>query len=158
MAETMNERRDRIREEITSLISDRNGMLSQYCTLASSKEKGKHEIEDPELLQEFCENLIDYLARGQFELYQRISDGTERRQDIVRLANDIYPRIAQTTCIAVEFNDAYDACKDQLGNFDHYAERLSQLGEELAIRFELEDRLISSLLAPKKPFKQAVPA
>lgn len=155
-----NERRDRTRTELMSLMHDRNEMLSQYCLLAgsnSAKEQPDSESE-PGLLQEFCENLIDYLARGQFELYQRITDGQERRQDIVNLAGNIYPRIAETTSYAVDFNDEFDKSLQKPGSFDHYGERLSKLGEELAIRFELEDQLINSLLAPKPALQEAVSA
>lgn len=160
MSNSASERRDRTREELMSLVQDRNAMLSQYCMLAGV-DVGRGRSEDQqlnmesELLQEFCENLIDYLARGQFELYQRITDGQERRKDIVMLANDIYPRISETTNFAVDFNDAYDKSIKKLGSFDHYGERLSKLGEELAIRFELEDKLIHSLLAPKTSLQEA---
>jgi len=155
-----NERRDRTRTELMSLMHDRNQMLSQYCLLAGSNSEKEYSAaeSEPGLLQEFCENLIDYLARGQFELYQRITDGQERRQDIVNLAGSIYPRIAETTSYAVDFNDEFDKSLERLGSFDHYGERLSKLGEELAIRFELEDQLINSLLMPKAPLQEAVPA
>lgn len=148
-----NDRRDRTRHELMNLVHDRNEMLSQYCLLAGTGKATSTADQSKEaeavLLREFCENLIDYLARGQFELYQRISDGKERRQDIIELASKIYPRISETTNVAVDFNDEFDKCQQKLGSFDHYGERLSQLGEELAIRFELEDKLIHSLLAPK---------
>jgi len=159
---TVTERRDRTRNELINLMHDRNEMLSQYCLLAGSNtEKNANDqdsLNETELLQEFCENLIDYLARGQFELYQRITDGQERRHDIVNLAKTIYPRIAETTNYAVDFNDEFDKCEKKLGNFDHYGERLSKLGEELAIRFELEDQLINSLLTPKAPLKEVANA
>jgi len=159
MSET-SERRDRTRTELMSLMHDRNQMLSQYCLLAGSNSEKEHSNLEHEsgLLQEFCENLIDYLARGQFELYQRITDGEERRQDIITLAGSIYPRIAETTSYAVDFNDEFDKSQQNLGSFDHYGERLSKLGEELAIRFELEDQLINSLLTPKASLQEAVPA
>ncbi len=158
----LNERRDRTRNELISLMHDRNEMLSQYCLLAgSNSEKNTTDqdgLNEAELLQEFCENLIDYLARGQFELYQRITDGKERRQDIVSLAKTIYPRIAESTNYAVDFNDEFDKCEKSIGKFDQYGDRLSKLGEELAIRFELEDQLINSLLTPKAPLKEVANA
>lgn len=150
-----NERRDRTRHDLTHLVRDRNEMLSQYCMLAGidakrSRADEQEMIMESELLQEFCENLIDYLARGQFELYQRISDKEERRHDIVVLANEIYPQISDTTNLAVEFNDAYDRSIQETGEFKDYGQKLSNLGEGLATRFELEDKLINSILAPKE--------
>ncbi|MDH5423805.1 MAG: sigma D regulator [Gammaproteobacteria bacterium] len=158
-----NERRDRTRLELQNLIKDRTQVLSQYCLLAGTCSKAANDNiqetdNDKFLLQEFCENLIDYLARGHFELYQRINNGAERRQDIVELANKFYPRISATTDYAVDFNDAYDQSLTKIGSFDHYGERLSKLGEELAIRFELEDKLISSLLAASDDLPEALSA
>ena len=158
-----NERRDRTRIELKNLVSDRTEMLSQYCLLAgtgdNSNASNSHELDnDNILLQEFCENLIDYLAKGHFELYQRINDGEERRQDIINLAREFYPRIAETTNYAVDFNDEFDKSLQKPGSFDHYGERLSKLGEELAIRFELEDKLINSLLASKGDKRVALSA
>ena len=155
MSSMSNERRDRTRNELRNLVNDRTQMLSQYCLLAgtglSKHDSDNTDLEsDTALLQEFCENLIDYLARGHFELYQRINDGKERRQEIIDLAREVYPRISETTNCAVDFNDAFDQSIANPGSFDHYGERLSKLGEELAIRFELEDKLIHSLLAPKE--------
>lgn len=163
MSNINNERRDRTRIELMNLINDRNEMLSQYCSLATSDQfkKGveKQEVEnDSSLLQEFCENLIDYLAKGHFELYQRINDGEERRTDIINLANEYYPRISETTNYALGFNDAYDDSLTKLGSFDHYGDRLSKLGEELAIRFELEDKLINTLLSSKTNAEMALSA
>lgn len=148
---TTAERRDRTRIELKNLVNDRTEMLTQYCLLAGTGSNSDTvELDsDNSLLQEFCENLIDYLAKGHFELYQRINDGEERRQDIVNLATEFYPRISETTNYAVDFNDEFDKNLQKPGTFDHYGERLSKLGEELAIRFELEDKLISSLLASK---------
>jgi len=163
MSNMLNERRDRTREELISLVNDRNEMLSQYCMLAGSginatRFDKQEEENDNALLQEFCEKLIDYLARGQFELYQRINDDKERRQDIRNLARMYYPRISQTTNFAVDFNDAYDHSMQKTGSFDHYGERLSKLGEELAIRFELEDKIINTLLTPETIIEEALSA
>lgn len=162
MSNLASERRDRTRIELKNLVNDRTEMLSQYCLLAGTGEThdtASQELDsDNALLQEFCENLIDYLAKGHFELYQRINDGEERRQDIIDLAREFYPRIAETTNYAVDFNDEYDKSLKKPGTFDHYGERLSKLGEELAIRFELEDKLINSLLAKKGKKKEAISA
>ena len=147
-----NDRRARTRKEIKQLISERNEVLSLYCSLAGCNgeiSKSSDEI-DNESLQEFCQILIDYMATGHFELYRRISEGEERRQDIIKLAHSIYPRIEKTTQTAVMFNDMYDggnSYSDDLKN--KLPDYLSKLGEELATRIELEDKLINTLLAPK---------
>ncbi|VAW62255.1 hypothetical protein MNBD_GAMMA09-320 [hydrothermal vent metagenome] len=140
-----NDRRARTHKEIKQLINDRNEVLSLYCSLAGCEE---NKI-DTDTLQEFCQLLIDYIATGHFELYSRISEGKERRQEIVRLTNTIYPRIEKTTSLAVEFNDIYDCGNNFTDELKRkFPQKLSNLGEELATRIELEDRLINTLLSP----------
>jgi len=145
------DRRARTRKEIKQLISERNEVLALYCNLAGcdgSKITSANEI-DADRLQEFCQLLIDYIATGHFELYSRISEGKERRNEIIKLANTIYPRIERTTNLAVEFNDTYDSIDNVSAEIkDLLPQQLSQLGEELATRIELEDQLINTLLTP----------
>jgi len=146
-----NDRRSRTRKEIKQLIAERNEVLSLYCQLAGCDGSGTKPYDeiDLEILQEFCQVLIDYIATGHFELYNRISEGGERRIDMSKLANVIWPRIEKTTQTAVDFNDLYDGgsnypdtLKQQLPQY------LSKLGEDLATRIELEDQLINTLLSP----------
>ena len=146
-----NDRRSRTRKEIKQLIAERNEVLSMYCNLAGCDGTSVNTDEiEAEQIQEFCQLLIDYIAIGHFELYQRISEGAERRQEIVKLADTIYPRIERTTQVAVEFNDKYDSGNDlSTLSKEQLTEHLSRLGEELATRIELEDQLINTLLAAK---------
>ncbi len=144
------DRRSRTKREIKQLIHERNEVLALYCSLAGcdGSQIAADDI-DAENLQEFCQLLIDYIATGHFELYSRISEGKERRNEIITLANAIYPRIERTTALAVEFNDAYDGGNkftDELKS--QLPSQLSLLGEELATRIELEDQLINTLLTP----------
>jgi len=145
------DRRARTRKEIKQLITERNEVLALYVSLAGcdgEKITSADNI-DTDTLQEFCQLLIDYIATGHFELYSRISEGKERRNEIIKLANTIYPRIEKTTTLAVEFNDTYDSgSKFTVELKNKLPEQLSQLGEELATRIELEDKLINILLTP----------
>lgn len=145
------DRRARTRKEIKQLITERNEVLALYCSLAGCDGSNISSVEniDIESLQEFCQLLIDYIATGHFELYSRISEGKERRNEIIKLANTIYPRIEKTTALAVEFNDTYDSGNDFTAELKNkLPQQLSQLGEELATRIELEDKLINTLLTP----------
>ena len=149
----LNERRARTRKEIKQLITERNSVLSQYYNLVSSLDTSNEasDANEPilDLLQEFCQELVDYLATGHFEIYRRIEDGEERRDDIIKLAQSIFNGITSTTEVAIDFNDLYDA-KD--GNpkeaVKDLPSQLSKLGECLATRMELEDKFINSLLTP----------
>ncbi|MGD8582528.1 MAG: Rsd/AlgQ family anti-sigma factor [Gammaproteobacteria bacterium] len=143
------DRRARTRKEIKQLIAERNSVLSQFYNLASHADQNPENSDETlELLQEFCQDLVDYLATGHFEIYRRIEERQERRSDIVELADQVFNRIAETTAVAVAFNDLYDTSEnfnpEVLGQLP---EQLSKLGEELAIRIDLEDRFINTLLS-----------
>ena len=143
------DRRARTRKEIKQLIAERNNVLSQYYNLASHADQNPSDHEETlELLQEFCQDLVDYLATGHFEIYRRIEEREERRSDIMQLANQVFDRITETTAVAVAFNDLYDTSE----GFDpevlnQLPQQLSKLGEELAVRIDLEDRFINALLS-----------
>lgn len=143
------DRRARTRKEIKQLIAERNNVLSQYYNLASHADQNPQDNEETlELLQEFCQDLVDYLATGHFEIYRRIEEKQERRSEIRQLANQVFDRITETTAVAVAFNDLYDT--SEAFNPDVLQQlptQLSKLGEELAIRIDLEDRFINTLLS-----------
>ena len=100
-----------------------------------------------ESVNEFCQILIDYLSAGHFEIYDDIvRQCQEHGPDSKALADNIYPQISQTTEVLVAFNDKYsDLHSDQsLKDFDS---DLSEMGQVLEQRLELEDELIHTLYA-----------
>ncbi len=155
-----NERRARTRKEIKQLIEERNAVLTQYYNLAKYAEANKDTHNIPELLEEFCQEMVDYMAKGHFELYRGTEEGNERRDEIVQLANKIMQRINDTTQVAIAFNDRYDNTDDlKEENFEQLPQHLAKLGEELATRIDLEDQIINTLLAvSSKPTLTAVSA
>lgn len=144
------DRRARTRKEIKQLIAERNSVLSQYYNLASYAENNSLTDDHDtllEMLQEFCQDLVDYMATGHFELYRRIEDGDERRDDMTDLAEEIYGKITITTKVAIDFNDLYDASRDfDKSILNDLSKHLTILGENLATRIDLEDRFINTLL------------
>jgi regulator of sigma D len=104
-----------------------------------------HRTSARDMLQRFCQLLVDYIAACHFGIYERIASGKERRREIAQLAEDLYPRISETTALALDFNDKYDTI-DSYELTASFAPDLSSLGEELAARIELEDQLISRML------------
>lgn len=138
------ERRTGTRDMIDKLLVERKEMLALYWQVAGLEPSTAN---DPvtEHLQEFCEVLVDYIAFGHFEVYDRISRGDERREAVVKLAENIYPRILDATDVAVAFNDKYDE-SDHTLKLDELPSDLSKLGEAIAARIEYEDQLIAVLL------------
>ena len=145
--EDTQERRSTSNKLIQEMLTERNQLLSLLLQVsATGSEAGC--VKSVADLEEFNQVLVDYIAAGHFGLYERISEGNERRQAMLELAAEIYPRIEQTTEIALAFDEKYNPenNEDELHNFD---KDLSILGEELTTRIELEDKLINLLLKPK---------
>jgi len=138
------DRRSGTRSLIDKMLSERQKMLVLFERCAGV-EPYADERPDDELLQEFSQILVDYIASGHFGLYERISEGKERRRGIVKLAQELYPRIADTTQVVVEFNDVYERSNGEDIN-GKMMKMLSKLGEELAVRIDLEDQLITEML------------
>lgn len=145
----LRERRSTSRDVIKHLNVERVEMLAMYCHLAGINNFDNDNTQSSQaLLQEFCQILVDYIASGHFGLYERIVNGQERRHNVAKLAEKLYPRIAETTQVAVDFNDKYD-CEDYCDLSDDFESDLSYLGEQLATRIELEDQLIQAIMRPK---------
>lgn len=145
------DRRSRTQKEIKRLIAERNNVLSQYYNLANRldfHESNSNVLQ--EVLQEFCQDMIDYIATGHFEIYSRIEEGSERRHEIIDLSEQIFYKIIDTTQVAIKFNDRYDSANAFNKNIvKDFSRQLSELGENLATRIELEDRFINTLLSQK---------
>jgi regulator of sigma D len=145
MAENTEDRRDHTRALIRELLDERKELWALYCKLGGMQPFGPENGPDS-AVQEFCQVLVDYISLGHFAVYQRLTDGTERRQNVLDVADEIYPQIVAATDVAVEFNDKYESLSGD-GLREHLAEDLSRLGEVLAVRFELEDRLLEVMVA-----------
>ena len=147
---TMGEAREEDRrggtlEMVQKLLNERQEMLLMFCRVAGL-EPFKDSNPSVDVLQEFCQVLVDYSAFGHFEIYERIVAGRERRSQVVEVAREVYPRIAEATEVAVEFNDKYDA-SDHALDLQMLDRGLGKLGEEIAVRIEMEDRIIQALTA-----------
>ncbi len=142
------ERRAQSHQSIRELVAARTETLSLYQRLASMRPFGAAHSVQP-VLERFCEALVDYTAATHFQLYRRIEENTERRGPVLRLAGEIYPRVLETTGTIVEFNDRYDGAGTDR-DLDRLAQDLSRLGEALADRIDLEDRLIRALTQSRR--------
>jgi regulator of sigma D len=139
------DRRRGTRDMVRKLLDQRQQVLTMFCRVAGLQPFDEKQP-SVEILQEFCQMLVDYSAFSHFEIYERIVDGRERRRRVGEVAREVYPRIAEASEVAVEFNDKYDASDHSLDlhRLDH---DLGKLGEELAIRIEMEDLIIDALTA-----------
>ncbi|MEW5755972.1 MAG: Rsd/AlgQ family anti-sigma factor [Pseudomonadota bacterium] len=138
------ERRSQSHQLIDELISLRTEMLTLYGVLASNRPfEANSEILN--MVQEFCQSLVDYTADGHFSIYRFIAENKERRKSVLDVAQKVYPKIAETTDIILAFNDKYDSdehCQESLNALE---KDLSYLGEVLADRIEQEDQIVGAL-------------
>jgi regulator of sigma D len=138
------ERRSGSQDLVAKLVTERTEMLATFCRLAGIEPYNASDKSVQTLLQEFCQILVDYVAAGHFAVYERILEGKERRREVSDIAAEVYERIAQSTDMALDFNDKYD-CEDHCTALDSLSKDLSKLGEELALRIELEDKLLTAM-------------
>lgn len=138
------ERRNRSRDMIKAMVVARKDTLSLFMRLCDLRPDGSNTTAVFDLLQRFCQALIDYTARAHFQIYQHIEEKTERRIEVLEVAERIYPDIAELTQTIVDFNDKYD-CEPHADNLRQLTADLALLGSALKRRVELEDQLIKVL-------------
>ncbi|CAL1240270.1 Rsd/AlgQ family anti-sigma factor [Candidatus Methylocalor cossyra] len=145
MIENLAERRQNTTKIVRELLEERRQVWALYCDIGGIQPfTARQPLEGK--LQEFRQLLIDYISLGHFGLYQRITDGTERRRKVLEVAEQIYPRIAAATDVAVAFNDKYEMLAS-VASLAELSDDLSRLGEALAVRGELEDQLLSAMVS-----------
>ncbi|PCH86032.1 MAG: Rsd/AlgQ family anti-sigma factor [Piscirickettsiaceae bacterium] len=138
-------KREQTNHVINELLDERSQVWSLYCSAAGMEPlRPEKTIED--LVQEFCQLSVDYISLGHFGLYQRILDGNERRKAVVEVAEKIYPQIAKATEAVLNFNDKYQTLTPAM-ILNQLSGDLSDVGEQLATRIELEDQLIETMTA-----------
>ena len=141
--------RPRSRKLIEDMLQERQQMLVLLWEL-SKLNLNKPDESTRQTLEDFQEILVDYIAAAHFGLYQRIAEGNERRQAVLDIAREIYPRIARSTDIAVEFTEKYD--NPEAGtDTAKLPDDLSLLAEEVTSRIELEDQLILAMVGGDFP-------
>ncbi|MCW8887198.1 MAG: sigma D regulator [Motiliproteus sp.] len=98
-------------------------------------------------LRQFSQILVDYASSWHFGVYEHLlAEADEFNDGGIELAREMDPKIQQTTDTILNFNDRYSEIETlTLQDASHLGERMSELGEVLAERFELEDQLIESL-------------
>ena len=106
-------------------------------------ELGQENETREQTLESFCQILVDYASAGYFGVYdQLIKEGHAFHDDAgLEVAQTLFAVIDRTTEVILDFNDKYEAT-DDLATLD---QDVSLLAEQLAVRFEAEDRMIAVL-------------
>lgn len=137
------ERRAGTQRVIKELLNERQEMLVLFSKVAGLEPYANNRP-TVDQLKAFCQILVDYVATTHFGIYERIAEGQERRRQVVKVASDLYPRIRAITEQVVSFNDRYESVSGPLLP-DTLHDDLSDLGEHIAQRIELEDELLAAM-------------
>lgn len=145
------ERRSQSHRAIQKLVDHRTQMLSLYGELAAHRPYTGAENSEyiSNLVQRFCQALIDYTADAHFRLYRFVDNNKERRATVSDIAEKVYPQIEESTQMILDFNDKYDT-DDSDKDLTKLEADLSVLGEKLADRIEQEDMLVDVLSSGRK--------
>ncbi len=128
---------EKYKDAVSSLLRERGDVLVSYCEIISLdadewRDLGRH-------LQKLSQLLTDYSALGHFEVLEPLLESSES-PDALQLSQ----AIQDTTDYLLRFSDEYSPAS---GGGNHNVAELSSeletLGEKLAERFEMEDRVIS---------------
>lgn len=128
-------------------LTERQEMLILYCAIKGLKPYSPRETPVSIKIQAFCQVLVDYLSAGHFEVYEQLFKEAKEFSDeeALTLGRRLYPRIEELTEQAIAFNDKFDTAEHCLELMTELPRELSELGESLEERFQLEDQLIEKL-------------
>ncbi|WP_039054709.1 Rsd/AlgQ family anti-sigma factor [Enterobacter sp. Bisph1] len=123
-------------------LQARKQLLVSYYNLVGIKPgKGSYMQLNEKALDDFCHNLVEYLSAGHFNIYERIINDLEGSSPLFA-ATQLYPMLKANT---EEIMNYYDSSLENAIDDDNcleFQQALSDIGEALAARFTLEDKLI----------------
>jgi len=131
-------------EAAKSLLKSRNNALSLYKQVMSYQPFDENQLLR-EVLEDFCEQLVDYSGKVHFALLNNIEENFTDKPEVLAIANDISRLLVENTQKILDFQDAYNADVEKT-NIDQLSTKLSQVGEIIGNRITIEDKLIDEIL------------
>jgi regulator of sigma D len=124
---------------IEKWLLERQELISIYCALSATTTPTSFS----DKLTQFCEILVDYISAGHFEIFTELEDEARTCDSRgLHLVQALYPYLAQSTESAINFNELCTHLAGNAASSNLIRPMLSELGEALTNRFELEDQLI----------------
>ncbi|WP_329602143.1 sigma D regulator [Sansalvadorimonas verongulae] len=132
-----------VSELIDNWLNERQNMIVLYCSMTGVEPHSNDERPLQDKLRNFCQLLVDYVSAGHFEIYEQLEQEALEFGDKEALNNSgqLFASIQKNTGACLDFNDSCE----KVGCVVGLQNQLSQIGETLEERFELEDRLIEIL-------------
>jgi regulator of sigma D len=137
------EKKQQAYQLIAELQKERQEVWSLYCHMAELIPFSANRTVRKKLAR-FSEILIDYVSLGHFGVCEYLFAGADSLDPALSVVEKIELALSASTEVAVSFNDKYES--DAAIIPDELKQDLSALGESLAIRSELEDRLCDLML------------
>jgi regulator of sigma D len=137
------EKKQQAYQLIAELQKERQEVWSLYCNIAELIPFSANRTVRKKLAG-FSEILIDYVSLGHFGVCEYLFAGADSLDPALSVVEKIELALSASTEVAVSFNDKYES--DAAIIPDELKQDLSALGENLAIRSELEDRLCDLML------------
>lgn len=135
---------------INDMIKARKELVIQYMKILNvsvSRSSNKNDVCYPsyEDVTKFCDQLVDYMSHGHFDLFPKILELIENASGrSLSIAHRTLPRIEDTTEYLMKFTDKYAEDLNE-AKMATVQKDLSSIGKALEIRFKNEDRLIIAL-------------
>ncbi|QTF10352.1 sigma D regulator [Brenneria izadpanahii] len=142
-------------QSLTELVGGNNALIDQwlqarkqllityYHLIGIKPNKDTYTRLDEKALDDFHQNLVDYLSTGHFHAYERIL------QEAASLSEQKLSQSAKLDCALqdntqqiMDFYDRHLAASVDHDNCMAFQQALSNVGEALEERFTLEDRMI----------------
>lgn len=143
---TAQERWGGVHKLIDAWLNERQEVIILFCGISTLQPFSPKETPTSVKVQAFCQVLIDYCSAGHFEIYQQLLEEAKLYDDGgLELAKRALPVLEEMTQQCVDFNDKYDTAEHCLEKISDLSKDLSDLGETISERFELEDQLIEKL-------------
>ena len=134
----------RVEDLLETWLQERKQLLVMYCNYGNDGATGVNPRWAD--VKRFCQILVDYVSAGHFEIYdQLIREAEAANDESVSRAEQLYPKLHETTDIALELNDKYATEEHWENHHRDFQQDLSHLGEALSNRFEMEDQLIRDM-------------
>ncbi|MCX7110525.1 MAG: Rsd/AlgQ family anti-sigma factor [Proteobacteria bacterium] len=139
------ERRLQTHKLACELLDKRKQVWALHGQLASLQPYTAEQPLEP-LVRQFCQEMIDYISLEHFGIFHHLVNGDEHRCAVLALAEDIFPQMVETTDIALDFNEKFDSISPESLRLE-LPDGLMALTDALALRIELEDRLVEGMTA-----------
>ncbi len=98
---------------------------------------------DPDLIQEFCKSMHQYVTIGDLNIFNMVQELTS--SPLSKKLHNLFINLLQTTDQIIDYNDKYLFIDAATIETAEKVQDLSYISEAFAARMEIEDELLSAM-------------